>query len=41
MIIPARSQEYKDDADFLDNNPNISMSDTFPVLISVGYNFRL
>jgi len=41
MIIPARSQEYKDAVNFLENNPNISMSEGFPILISVGYNFRL
>ncbi len=41
LIIPARSQEYKDAVDFLENNPNISMSEAFPLLVSVGYHFKL
>ncbi len=41
MIIPARSQEFKDDFDALDQNPGIEIQAPFPVQISVGYNFKL
>jgi hypothetical protein len=40
-IIPARSQKFKDDFDLLDENPELGMTPPFPILISVGYHFRL
>jgi hypothetical protein len=41
LLIPLRSQEYRDDIDALINNPSIEISEPLPVALSVGYHFKI
>ncbi len=42
LIIPIRSQQFKDDYDDIKNNSSIEIkNDPWPVLINIGYNFKL
>jgi hypothetical protein len=42
MLIPFRSQEYRDDIDAIQSNPNYELSsELLPISISVGYHFGL
>ena len=42
LIVPIRSTKFSDDWDAIKNNPSMSVqSDPWPVLLNVGYNFRL
>lgn len=41
MLVPFRSQEYRDDMKALQNNPTVEISDLLPITISVGYHFRV
>lgn len=41
LLFPIRAKEYHDDIDALQNNPAIEMSEPLPIVISVGYHFKL
>ncbi|EMS32292.1 hypothetical protein C943_01555 [Mariniradius saccharolyticus AK6] len=42
LLVPARSQEYKDSFDDIKNNPNITdLTEPWPVQLFVGFNFPL
>ena len=41
LLVPIRSQEFKDDEEALRNNPDIILQDILPFTIVVGYNFTL
>jgi hypothetical protein len=41
LLVPLRSQEYKDDMNALLNNPAIEISELLPVTLSVGYHFKI
>ena len=40
LLVPFRSQEFKDDMDFLRNSPEIEITDPWPVLFSFGYHMK-
>jgi hypothetical protein len=41
LLVPVRSQEFKDDFDAIDSNPSITIKAPLPITFSVGYHFRL
>lgn len=42
IIVPVRSSDFKDDWDIIKNNPSITVqSDPWPILVNIGYNFRI
>ncbi|WP_139793828.1 hypothetical protein [Reichenbachiella faecimaris] len=41
LIVPVRSSEFNEDWDALKNIPGLDTTDPWPVLINIGYNFRL
>jgi hypothetical protein len=41
LIVPIRSQEFRDDMDALKRNPNVEITEALPFGITVGYHFSL
>jgi len=41
LIVPVRSDDFHSDIDKLSKNPNFDVKKPWPVLINIGYNFRL
>jgi hypothetical protein len=39
LLLPIRSQDYRDDMDALQNNPSIEITEASPVSLSIGYHF--
>lgn len=39
LIVPIRSSEYKDDVDYLMDNPDIEMTEALPIAFSIGFHF--